>query len=279
MRRRLCAKVLSTALMLWAFGAACRPEAAAPAPLPPLAASLFEVQRALGGGESAPGASALRALAATARQALARVPGRPASVALGEAIFQTAGFVREVDDSDLRYVFLSSVLEAHRGSCVGLGTLFLAVAELADVRARGVMAPGHFYVQVQEGDGGRWRNVELLRRGEEMPDEWYRARYGAVGRPLGTGEIAGVVAYDVGNERRRQGRAAEARRAYELATGALPAFAEAHASLGATLQLLGALDAAAAAYARARALEPGLVGLDRNVGLLEAERASRRARD
>jgi hypothetical protein len=41
------------------------------------------------------------------------------------------------------------------------------------------------------------------------------------------------------------------------------------------LQLAGALDEAAAAYARARALDPKLPGLDQNVELLDAERATR----
>jgi tetratricopeptide (TPR) repeat protein len=220
----------------------------------------------------------LQQVAAAARVALARRPTAPAA-AMSEAIFEGAApFAREVDDKDVRFVLLPFVLAAHRGSCVGLGSLFLAVAPLAGVEARGVLVPGHFYVQVREG--GRWRNVELLRSGEEMPDGWYRAKYGAppgpvAGRPLTSDEVVGVVAYDVGNERRRQGRLADARRAYERAVRAFPGYAQAHAGLGATLQLLGALDEAKAAYADARRLDPTLPGLDQNVELLERERRGR----
>jgi tetratricopeptide (TPR) repeat protein len=265
-------------VMLLATAGGCRAERSLEKDLPPLTRSLFEIERDLGPSASSDGPRHLRDVVTAARGALAREPARGPAVALGEAIFQTSGFIREVDDPDLRYVFISSVLETHRGSCVGLGTLFLAVAELAGVRARGVMVPGHFYVQVEEGD--RWRNVELLRRGEEMPDTWYRSRYGApagsvAGTPLEPAQVQGVVAYDVGNERRREGRVTEARRAYERAARALPAFAEAQASLGAALHLAGALDEAATAYQKARNLEPNLPGLARNIELLDAERERR----
>jgi tetratricopeptide (TPR) repeat protein len=277
MRARGRSVLLLVAALLLAT--ACRRRAAAD--LPPLARALLAEGQELGAGAPSndEDAAALRAIAATARAELARTPSRAPAAALNRAIFETTAFVREVDDHDLRFVLLPSVLQAHRGSCVGLGTLYLAVAELVGVRARGIMVPGHFYVQVD--DRGRWRNVELLRRGEEMPEAWYRDRYGArgsdvAGRPLSPAEVTGVVAYDVGNERRRQGRLPEARRAYERAVRDFPGLAEAHASLGATLQLLGALDQAAAAYASARRLDPQLPGLGRNVELLNAERAATR---
>jgi tetratricopeptide (TPR) repeat protein len=271
---------------------ACRWRAPEADDLPPLSRALLDVARDLGDGPSSPrpggqDAARLRTVATTARAVLESRPGLAPAPSLNEALFGRAAFAREVDDKALRFVLLPSVLEARRGSCVGLGTLYLAVAELVGVRARGVLVPGHFYVQVQDGDGNgdgnvdRWRNVELLRRGETMPDAWYRARYGApagevAGRPLSPAQVVGVVAYDVGNERRRQGRLADARRAFERAVRDFPELAEAHASLGATLQLLGDLDAAAAAYATARRLDAALPGLDRNVELLDAERAARR---
>jgi tetratricopeptide (TPR) repeat protein len=80
------------------------------------------------------------------------------------------------------------------------------------------------------------------------------------------------VAYDVGNERRRQGRLTEAEQAYAEAARDFPSFAEAHASLGATLHLLGALDAASRAYQAARHTNPNLPGLEQNIELLERER-------
>ncbi|HEX4337634.1 MAG TPA: transglutaminase family protein [Polyangiaceae bacterium] len=198
--------------------------------------------------------------------------------ALNRTVFGELGFVREVDDRDLRFVLPTAVLAGRRGSCVGLGTLYIALGELLGWRVDGVMVPGHFYVRVDEN--GRTRNVELLRKGEEMPDSWYRARFPApgtasaeYGRALTPKEVLGVVEYDVGNERRREERFSEARRAYRFATSLFPAFAEAHASLGATEHVMGSLDAALESYATARKENPGLSGVERNVELLEEERA------
>jgi tetratricopeptide (TPR) repeat protein len=257
-------------------------------PLAPLTRALFELGLEARGGDPVAGEGAarddeatLRALGAAARAALVGAPATTRAAALDRVVFDVGAFAREVEDPDLSFVLLPSVVAARRGSCVGLGTLYLAVAELAGVPARAVLVPGHFYVQVDEG--ARWRNVELLRRGEEMPASWYDARYpipraraATYGRPLTPDEVLAVVAYDVGNQRRRQNRLPEARRFFSRAVGLFPDFAEAHASLGATLHLLGQLDEADAAYRAARRLAPALPGLDRNIDLLETERRAKR---
>jgi tetratricopeptide (TPR) repeat protein len=212
------------------------------------------------------------------REAMARRPEVSAAVALNEIVFGTLGFVREVEHTDLKFVLLPSVLRSRHGTCVGLGTLYLALAESLKIPMEGVMRPGHFYVRVRELD--RHRNIELLRQGEEMPDDWYDVRFPAFpgvakeyGRALSSAEVLGVVEYDIGNERRRQGRIAEARRAYDHAVHHFADFAEAHASLGAALHLLGNLPEAEASYEAARHINPHLAGLDKNIELLERERA------
>ena len=99
------------------------------------------------------------------------------------------------------------------------------------------MLPGHFFVRLHDRD--RVRNVELLRSGEEMPDDWYRERFPFLHRVRTStlarsspGEVLAIVAYDVGNERRRQGRLADARRAYELAVTRFSEFARSAGQLG-----------------------------------------------
>jgi tetratricopeptide (TPR) repeat protein len=210
---------------------------------------------------------------------------------LSTLLFDRLGFAREVDDPSLDFVLLPTVLRRRRGSCVGLGVLFLALAEALRQRASGVLMPGHFFVRLEQVDGSH--NVELLRRGEQMPDAWYGQRFpipsteaasqhpvgwtSEYARPLTFDETLGVIEYDVGSERRRQQRLVEARSAYQRAIRSFPGFAEAHASLGATLQLLGKLDDAEASYERARAINPELAGVAWNRALLAHERASKPA--
>jgi regulator of sirC expression with transglutaminase-like and TPR domain len=223
--------------------------------------------------------SELTRLADEAERELGRAPGRSPAAVLSELMFERWGFVREVTDTSLDFVFLPRVLARRRGSCVGLGTLFLALAGALSKAASGILLPGHFYVRAQEQ--GQARNVELLRGGEAMPDAWYRQRFPVPGgsapeyaRPLRLAEVLGVVEYNVGNERKRQLRLADARAAFTRAVRGFPELAEAHASLGAVEQLLGNLEAAAASYQRARDVNPHLPGVDQNLALLAAERHS-----
>jgi len=257
---------------------------------PPTARSFLGLARDAHEGspeEAAWAAVELGRIAARVRQVVGEASAHDRSAALvtalGQVVFGTFEFVREVDDTSLTFVLLPSVLRNRRGSCVGLGTLYLAVGEMLSLQMEGVMRPGHFFVRVREGSGPR--NIELLRKGEDMPDSWYEARFpipagrgGAFGRGLSLSEVRGIVEYDVGNERRRQSRFAEARDAYERSTRDFPDYGEAHASLGAMQQLLGALDEAEASYDAARRASPSLPGLDRNIDLLNRERAARKGR-
>jgi regulator of sirC expression with transglutaminase-like and TPR domain len=202
--------------------------------------------------------------------------GAQASASLVRVLFEELGFAREVDSTDLRYVFLPSVLSERRGSCVGLGTLYLALGEALGFAACGVLMPGHFYVR--QYSPGPARNVELLRGGEAMSDDWYRGRFPVPGaaadyyaRALTTEQVLGLIEYNVGNERRRQQRYVEAEAAFARAVSRFPSFAEAHASLGAMQHLLGRLPSAATSYRTARQLNPELSGLDTNSAMLERE--------
>ena len=247
---------------------------------PPLlvARALLSVARASGEVSAADERTSLSELTQIRRLAeseLKRAPPAMAGVVLSELVFERLGFRREVTDKSLSFVLLPGVLSQRRGSCVGLGSLLLALCDGCGVPANGVLMPGHFYVRLVNGA----RNVELLRQGEAMPDAWYRERFPIrsseteeYARPLSRNETLGVVEYDVGNERRRQLRLAEARAAFMRAVRAFPTLAEAHASLGATLQLLGRLDEAADSYERAHALDSELPGVAWNRALLESER-------
>jgi tetratricopeptide (TPR) repeat protein len=249
---------------------------------PPLhfARALLSVARAAGEVTAADERSSLSELSRIvhlARPELERADRGSEGVVLSELLFQRLGFVREVTDESLSFVLLPSVLRQRRGSCVGLSTLFLTLCESCGIPANGVLMPGHFYVRLLHGQ--HTRNVELLRQGESMPDAWYEQRFPIGGnqakeyaRPLSRDETLGVVEYDIGNERRRQLRFDEARAAFARSIHDFPGLAEGHASLGATLQLLGRLDEAAVSYERAHQLDSELPGVAWNRALLENER-------
>ena len=264
-------------LLLWIATSACHRERS---PALGLSGALLEIARESGSNEERVSWSSgeLERLTVIARGELARSPQRSPASVLVTLLFEQWGFVREVEDESLRYVLLPSVLEHRRGSCVGLGSLLLALAEGLPCSAAGVLMPGHFYVRVREPTGPR--NVELLRGGEAMPDAWYERRFPVPGaaaheyaRPLTASEVLGVVHYNVGNERRRQRRLPEAQAAFARATHAFPGLSEAHASLGAVEQLLGNLPAASLNYRRARDANPHLPGVEQNLALLEAEQS------
>ena len=219
----------------------------------------------------------LSRITALAEAEFARSPKASTAQVLSELLFGRLGFEREVTDTSLKFVLLPSVLSSRRGSCVGLGSLLLALTDALGRTANGVLMPGHFYVRVLEH--GKPRNTELLRRGEAMSDAWYEQRFpvpggsaGEYARPLTQAETLGVIEYNVGNERRRQLRVEEARQAYTRSVRLFPEFAEAHASLGAVLHVLGRLDEAWASYQSAREKNSNLPGVAWNLELLEQER-------
>jgi len=250
-------------------GSGCARPAPAPGPVASaLVAFAAELQDA---PERAP--EAWRELERLAARVKARHPGGPPTVDdLRAVLFDDEKFQREIDSDDPRFFVLPSVLADRRGSCLGLGALMLALGERVGVPLDGIMVPGHFFVRTREMPA---RNVELLRAGESMPDDWYRAKYGPwparseeYFRPLGAGEVAGVHWFNAGNFLRRQGDLGAAAAAFARAAEEFPAFAEAYASLGAVEQMRGRLPAAALAYDQAARVRPDLPGLQENRRLL-----------
>jgi regulator of sirC expression with transglutaminase-like and TPR domain len=245
--------------------------------VPPLTAALLAI--------GAPSSTEQDAAAATLADAAARVEtrlraGATPAEAFRAVVFDELHFEREVKEIDPRFMRLTQVLADRRGSCLGLAALYLALGDRLGpahgFAVNGVLVPGHFFVQVAG------RNVELLRRGEEMPERWYRERYEvpekdapAYLRPLAPAEVLAVFDYNVGNDLRLHGRFVEAAIAYRRAIAAFPDLAEAYASLGLVRHLTGALKEAEEAYRAAYAVNPHLPGLEKNLAVLREEMRTR----
>ena len=248
--------------------AGCRQEAQ-----PPLTTALLSI----GAPSSSARHAAIVALDGIAAKVEARLKaGTAPAEALNAVVFDELDFKREVDSKELRFMRLPLVLADRRGSCLGLAGLYLALGERLGpahgFTVDGVMVPGHFFVRI--GD----RNIELLRRGEQMPDSWYRQRYEvpaqdapAYLRPLAPAEVMGVFDYNIGNDLRLQGRFVEAAVAYRRAISAFPQMAEALASLGLVRHLSGALKEAEQAYLAAQKVNPHLPGLEQNLSVIREE--------
>ncbi len=194
---------------------------------------------------------------------------------INAVVFGELGFEREIDSGATRFFTLSSVLHDRRGSGLGLGALDLAAAERIGAPLDGILLPGHFFVRTR-GPGAH--NVELLRRGETMPDEWYHKKYGpwpgpgsAYNRPITPTELAAIHWYNRGNDLRAAGDLAAAERAFARAASEFPDFAQASASLGSVQQLRGAFAEAALSYQQAARAWPDLPGLAENVELLQRQ--------
>ena len=256
-------------------------------PRPPGAlASALLALAADGGGDPQAIADSWAALGQVVERAVQhqrRTQGDPVAD-LAAVVFDQQGFTREIADDDPRLFLLPSVISSRRGTCLGLSALVLALGERMGLALDGILLPGHFFVRTREPVP---RNVELLRRGEVMPDSWYRGKYGpwpptagdgatpsSYFRPVTISELVGVHWYNVGNYHRRVGQLATAERDYERAAAAFPTLAEAQASLGSLRQLRGALADADTSYREAARLRPDLPGLDRNRMLLDQERRS-----
>lgn len=256
------------------LGASCRHT---PRPPGPVASALVATAAELGASPTAlvDAWNQIDSIAGRVDQRHRRT-GAPLIDDLTGVMFDELKFAREIDDDDPRFFLLPSVLGGQRGSCLGLGALYLIVAERIGLPLDGVRVPGHFFVRTR---GPSPRNIELLRRGETMPDDWYRQKYGpwpedqrVYLRPLSLEQVSALFWFNAGNFARRHGDLARARAAYQRATLEAPDFAEAQASLGLARQLEGALPDAEQAYQSAARVRADLPGLERNMALLESER-------
>ena len=270
-RAALCCAALATATLACLRSATEQPPGAITSALVALAAQF--------GADADATTRAFADLQSIALRVEKRHARSPADVAddINAVIFGERGFEREIDSAATRFFSLSSVLADRRGNCLGLGALYLAIGERIGLPLDGILLPGHFFVRTR---GLGRHNVELLRRGEALPDGWYRQKYGpwpepssAYFRPLTVTELVAIHWFNRGNDLQLAGDLAAAESAYARAAREFPDFAEAQASLGAARQRRGAFTEAEAAYHEAARVWPDLPGLAGNLDLLRQQLA------
>lgn len=70
------------------------------------------------------------------------------------------------------FTFLPSVMDNHIGVCLGVTTLYLALAQRIDLPLEIITPPGHIYIRCPVGD--KVINIETTARGIDISDEHYQ---------------------------------------------------------------------------------------------------------
>jgi tetratricopeptide (TPR) repeat protein len=115
-----------------------------------------------------------------ALQILARLPPNATDLqkvrAINDFVFDEMQFrypPRSLDTTHIdQYTFLASVIDAKRGVCLGVSTLYLCLAQRLDLAIEAITPPGHIYVRYVSKEG-EITNIETTARGIDIPSERY----------------------------------------------------------------------------------------------------------
>lgn len=97
--------------------------------------------------------------------------------AINRFIFEEMGFrfpphSLYAKDIDV-YTFLPSVLDSHRGVCLGVSILYLCLAQRLDLQLEMITPPGHIYVRYRDPQSNQVINIETTARGIHLDSEKY----------------------------------------------------------------------------------------------------------
>lgn len=114
-----------------------------------------------------------------ALQVLARLPAQATPKQkiqkINELVFEEMGFrfpPHSLYEKDIDlYTFLPSVLDSHRGVCLGVSILYLCLAQRLDLQLEMITPPGHIYVRYR--DATQTINIETTARGIHVDSEEY----------------------------------------------------------------------------------------------------------
>jgi len=216
----------------------------------------------------------LRELDRLAQKAKAELPDSPDAIDYFDALYEVVLDRRAADpfrEDRAENYDLSTAVKKHRGSCLSLGIMTLAVARRMNAPIFGVQCPAHFFLKYTADPSGKaqtW-NFDVTR---PMPDNWkkldddyYRAWHkidsraeaaGAYLKPLTDRQVVSTFlasrsSYH-GWRKEFQPALADAERAIALNERNIPA----HVNAGFALESLGRLEDAAAHYGKALQIDP-----------------------
>jgi regulator of sirC expression with transglutaminase-like and TPR domain len=217
---------------------------------------------------------AQRRIGELSRRASATVDPRSprAAAELARNLFDAAGLTRDIDDDRPELALPAGVLSRGRGSCLGLSGLYLAVARRLGWTAHLVLAPNHAFVRVTRGEAVE--NVELLRRGEAMPDSWYLKKYRPAPtnptymKALSDDQAIAAFRFNLTSAFYDAGQFDRALVEYLRVLEILPGFAQAHAACGLVLQRLVRPSQALEQYQAALRDDPNISAVRQNLRTL-----------
>ncbi|MCE5315960.1 MAG: tetratricopeptide repeat protein [Parachlamydia sp.] len=158
-----------------------------------------------------------------ALQILARVPMDAAPEAkiraINHYIFAEMGFrfpphSLYAKDIDL-YTFLPSVLDSHRGVCLGVSILYICLAQRLQLPLEMVTPPGHIYVRYR--DPAREINIETTARGIHLDSEKYLGIDTRSLKQRTVKEVIGMAHFNQASVHWQQGHYEKAIAAYQKA--------------------------------------------------------------
>ncbi len=125
-------------------------------------------------------------------------------------------FMKDID----RYTLLASVMDNHLGVCLGVTTVYLALAQRLELPLEIITPPGHIFVRYRNGD--HVINIETTARGIHVPSESYLGvnTYRLPQRDMR--EVVGMTHVNQASVYLHSARHQEAKIAYEKAQQYMP---------------------------------------------------------
>jgi regulator of sirC expression with transglutaminase-like and TPR domain len=170
---------------------------------------------------------------------------------------------------------LARILDGEKGNCLGLGLLYLAVAERVGLPVAGVSAPGHFFVRFD--DGVTCVNIEPTLGGRAVSNRSYReSRHispeaeerGIYLRSESKRQVLASLVANRAGYRALAGELDEALADSERALAVKPYWPQAYVNRGLALELGGRLREAEADYRKALSYDPRCAGALNNMAAL-----------